>query len=225
MAVRVLVLVVAAFAILYGCGQANSPGEKHQKRDGVEQVAQGNAEGVAGKSNGEPSREVPRITPPMDKTLRLTVPKMAHLKYDEIPTGLTTDKALLHDYAGVHIKNTGWPWEKVANVYITGYRLGYPQTNSWLAFWDLNKLEKGDKIYITDSEGRKYTYVVYRKFLGGSPRRGPDGKHPCEVETPTNLTELKPVEGKNIVTLQSCTLPDYTNRLLVRGELRDVSEV
>jgi sortase (surface protein transpeptidase) len=32
------------------------------------------------------------------------------------------------------------------------------------------------------------------------------------------------VEGKNIVTLQSCTLPDYTNRLLVRGELRDVSE-
>jgi sortase A len=224
-AVRVLVLVVAAFAILYGCGQASSPVEKQDKRDGVEQVAQGDAEGAAGKGNREPTREeVPRITPPEDKSLRLTVPKMAHLKYDEIPTGLSTDKALFHDYAGVHIKNTGWPWEKVANVYIAGHRLGFPNTSSWLAFWDLNKLERGDEIYITDSEGRKYTYEVYRKFLGGSPR-GPDGKHPCEVETPSNLTELKPVEGKNIVTLQTCTLPDYTNRLLLRGELRDVWEV
>jgi sortase A len=35
---------------------------------------------------------------------------------------------------------------------------------------------------------------------------------------------LNPVEGKNIVTLQTCTLPDYTNRLLVRGELEDISE-
>jgi hypothetical protein len=24
------------------------------------------------------------------------------------------------------------------------------------------------------------------------------------------------------VTLQTCTLPDYTNRLLVRGELKDI---
>jgi sortase A len=41
------------------------------------------------------------------------------------------------------------------------------------------------------------------------------------VTTPDNLSVLSPVEGKNIVTLQTCTLPDYTNRLLVRGELVD----
>ena len=35
---------------------------------------------------------------------------------------------------------------------------------------------------------------------------------------------LGPVSGKNIVTLQTCTLPDYTNRLLVRGELQGISE-
>jgi sortase A len=35
---------------------------------------------------------------------------------------------------------------------------------------------------------------------------------------------LAPVDGKNIVTLQTCTLPDYTNRLLVRGELQGISE-
>jgi sortase A len=32
------------------------------------------------------------------------------------------------------------------------------------------------------------------------------------------------VDGKNIVTLQTCTLPDYTNRLLVRGELQGITE-
>jgi sortase A len=154
------------------------------------------------------SKGEPHITPPKDKTLRLTIPKMAQIKDDEIPTGLGTDEALFHDYAAVHIKHTGWPWEKQANVYIAGHRLGYENTNSYLAFWDLNKVEKGDQIYITDSEGRKYTYKVFRKF----------------VVTPDTLSVLNPVEGKNIVTLQTCTLPDYTNRLLVRGELKDISE-
>jgi sortase A len=32
------------------------------------------------------------------------------------------------------------------------------------------------------------------------------------------------VEGKNIVTLQTCTLPDYTNRLLIRAELEEIKE-
>ncbi len=160
-------------------------------------------EEVGGKGNGEPS-----ITPPEDKTFRLTVPKMEQIEDDEIPTGLGTDETLFHDYAGVHIKYTGFPWEEEANVYIAGHRLGYEGTNSHLAFWDLNKLENGDSFYITDSEGRQYHYVVFRKF----------------VTTPDNLRVLAPVEGKNIVTLQSCTLPDYVNRLLVRAELKDIKE-
>jgi sortase A len=165
---------------------------------------QQDGEEVGGKDNGEPS-----ITPPKDKTFRLTVPKMEQIEDDEIPTGLGTDETLFHDYAGVHIKHTGYPWEKEANVYIAGHRLGFEGTNSHLAFWDLNKLENGDAFYITDSEGRQYTYVVFRKY----------------VTTPDNLRVLAPVEGKNIVTLQSCTLPDYTNRLLVRAELKDIKEV
>jgi sortase (surface protein transpeptidase) len=35
---------------------------------------------------------------------------------------------------------------------------------------------------------------------------------------------LAPVKGKNIATLQTCTLPDYTNRFLVQGELKDIQE-
>jgi sortase A len=140
--------------------------------------------------------------------MKLTVPKMEQIKDDEIPTGLGTDETLFHDYAGVHIKHTGYPWEEEANVYIAGHRLGYEGTNSHLAFWDLNKLEEGDEVYITDSEGRQYTYVVFRKY----------------VTTPANLRVLNPVEDKNIVTLQTCTLPDYTNRLLIRAELEEIKE-
>ncbi|MDQ4004084.1 MAG: sortase [Actinomycetota bacterium] len=30
---------------------------------------------------------------------------------------------------------------------------------------------------------------------------------------------MDPVAGKSIVSLQTCTLPDYSDRLIVRGEL------
>ena len=44
------------------------------------------------------------------------------------------------------------------------------------------------------------------------------------VATPENLGVLAPIEGRNIVTLQTCTLPDYVNRLLVRGELEKIEQ-
>ena len=168
------------------------------------------------KSNGEPSREEPDTASPKDKTLWLTVPKMQHLEYAEIPTGTGTDEKLFHDYAGVHIEHTGWPWENESSVYVTGYRLGYPRAKSWLAFWDLDELERGDEIYLTDSELRKYTYVVYEK----SVKKGPS----CKARATDTLPGLEPVEGENIITLQTCTLPDFENYLLVRGELKDISE-
>jgi sortase A len=177
------------------------------QRDGK----QGGSKGAA-----EPSTREPNTTPPKDKSLWLTVPKMERINDAEIPTGSSTDRALLRDYAGVHIEGTGWPWENDANVYIAGQRLGYPKTDSWLAFWDLDELQEGDKVYITDSELRKYTYMVYEK----SVRKGPS----CRGRTNDKLPDLDPVEGKSVVTLQSCTLPDYKNRLLVRGELKEVSD-
>jgi len=33
---------------------------------------------------------------------------------------------------------------------------------------------------------------------------------------------LKPIEGKNIISLQTCTLPDYTRRVIYRAELKDI---
>ena len=33
---------------------------------------------------------------------------------------------------------------------------------------------------------------------------------------------LNPIEGKNIVSLQTCTLPDYAKRVIYRAELEDI---
>ena len=154
---------------------------------------------VAGiKSDDRPQRKTPE-----SKQLRLTVPGMKRVEgvpvYDAPRSGY--DKAL-HDGV-VHVRGTGFPWQRQANVYIAGHRVGYPGTKSNLVFWDLNKLQKGDEILLTDSEGIRYTYKVFEK----------------RIIPPSEVGILRPVKGKNIVSLQTCTLPDYSHRLIVRGEL------
>jgi sortase A len=215
MRLKNLILIFAALAtvvVLAACGSSGQSGDEDGSQDQAQQEQQKETpdEQVAPQQGAQEDSgdEQASVEPPSNDMMKLTVPKMEQIKDDEIPTGLGTDETLFHDYAGVHIKHTGYPWEEEANVYIAGHRLGYEGTNSHLAFWDLNKLEEGDEFYITDSEGRQYTYVVFRKY----------------VTTPANLRVLNPVEGKNIVTLQTCTLPDYTNRLLIRAELEDIKE-
>jgi sortase A len=104
----------------------------------------------------------------------------------------------------VHVRGTGFPWQDEANVYIAGHRVGYPGTKSNLVFWDLNRLEKGAEIFLTDADGTRYTYEVFKK----------------QVISPNTVSILKPTKGKNIVSLQTCTLPDYSQRLIVQGELK-----
>ena len=41
--------------------------------------------------------------------------------------------------------------------------------------------------------------------------------------SPTDLSVTDPVEGKSILTLQTCTLPDYSHRLIVQAELVDTT--
>lgn len=151
-------------------------------------------------------------TGPKDKTLKLTVPKMAQIQEDTIPTVPGSDaqtlKSALGDHAAVHLAGTGFPWDEEANVYMAGHRLGYPRTNSFLAFFDLNKLEQGDEIYVTDANGTRYTYKVFKEF----------------TVSPTDLSVTKTVPGKNVLTLQTCTLPDYSRRLIIQAELTNTTE-
>ena len=147
-------------------------------------------------------RRLKAVDVPEDKRLRITVPAMSRIKNSVIPYAASTDEDAFRNYAAVHLRGTGNPWNKQANVYIAGHRLGYVGTPSFLAFWDLNKVDIGDKVYITDSTGRRYVYKVFKDF----------------VVDPKDVFVLRPLKGKNIVTLQTCTLPDYSRRLIIQAE-------
>ena len=142
---------------------------------------------------------------PKDTTLELTIPKMARV--DNLPvydTPWDSESAL--DVSAGHLDSSGFPWQEGSNVYIAGHRMGFPGTKSFLVFYDLDVLEEGDEVILTDSDGTKYTYKVFAKY----------------VADPTDWGPTEPVAGKSIVTLQTCTLPDYTQRLIVQGELTKV---
>ena len=144
---------------------------------------------------------------PEDKTLKLTVPRMSQIKDDTIPYVPGTDEEALGSHAAIHLNGTGFPWQEEANVYVAGHRLGYPNSDSFLAFFDLNKLQNGDEVYVTDANGTRYTYKVFEET----------------VVSPTDLSVTEPIPGKNIITLQTCTLPDYSDRLIVQAELTEVA--
>jgi sortase A len=144
--------------------------------------------------------------PSSNSTMTLTVPEMRRVDGVPVYTGAADDKAALHD-GTLHLKGTGFPWQRGANVYIAGHRMGFPGTKSYLVFWDLNKLEDGDKVILADADGTRYTYSVFRSII-----INPDASY---------ITQ--PVPGKSIISLQTCTLPDYAQRLIVQAELTDVS--
>ena len=226
MRLRNLVLLLAALTVmvtLAACsssGQSSDKGGKEevaQKQKPPEKVTEGRKEPpkmtkeakgkqIAPKKGKVQHKVVNSLEPPKDKTLKLTIPEMKQIEDDTIPTGKGTNEALFRNHAAVHLRDTGFPWQRTANVYIAGHRIGFPGTDSNLAFYDLEDLKKGDKVYLEDTEGREYTYQVFGKL----------------VVEPANLSVLRPMKGKNIVSLQTCTLPDYTNRVIYRAVLKDV---
>ena len=154
----------------------------------------------------EPSqRQEKSPNAPEDDTLTLTVPKMQRISDSPVPNTFGEDEEALRNYVGIHLDGTGFPWDQEANVYIAGHRLGYPGYPSFLAFYDIDAVQEGDRIFVEDADGREYTYQVFRTL---------------EVD-PTDLYVLEPLEGRNIVTLQTCTLPDYARRVIVQGELQE----
>ena len=163
------------------------------------------SEEASKKETGENSAEKKdekAVPVPEDKTLWVTVPKMSRIEDAAVPSTTGDDEDSLKDYAGIHLEGTGFPWQDEANVYIAGHRLGYPSTDSFLAFWDLNNVEKGDEVYVKDAMGRSYTYRVFKESVVG----------------PDDTFVTRPQKGRNIVTLQTCTLPDYSERLIIQAE-------
>lgn len=138
---------------------------------------------------------------PEDKTLYLTVPKLGI--YDAPAFDAVTEEKLKESM--IHVPATGFPWQEGANTYIAGHRIGYEGTGSWHIFYDLDQLAEGDEITLSDANGGEYYYRVTKEVVVG----------------PDAVDIMEPVEGKSLISLQTCTLPDYAERIIVQGELVD----
>ena len=108
------------------------------------------------------------------------------------------------DNGVAHVPETSMPWSKGAqrNVYLEGHRLGYPGTGSHLVFYNLDKLGRGDKVMLRSRSGKRYEYRVISTF----------------VVTPQDSWVMGQVRGRDLVTLQTCTGPSWSRRLIVRAE-------
>ena len=104
----------------------------------------------------------------------------------------------------VHVPQTPMPWEErqQKNVYLAGHRLGYPGTDSRLVFYNLDKMRKGDEVVLRDGWGDYYQYKVNEVFV---------------VEPGADWV-VDPIRDRDMVTLQTCTMPDFQNRLIVRAD-------
>jgi sortase A len=195
--VRKLLLVIAALAMVATLAACSGLNEEAPPDEAVAPDAPSSQQKQSAKD---------RANAPEDPTLTLTVPSMERIKNSTIPNTFGEDEDSLRDFAGIHLEGTGFPWQEEANVYIAGHRLGYPNTPSFLAFWDIDNVQEGDQIFVRDANGREYTYEVFQTL---------------EVE-PWELFVTEPIEGKNILTLQTCTLPDYARRVVAQAELQDI---
>ena len=140
---------------------------------------------------------------PDDKTLYLTVPDLG---LTDVPVYNSVEDEKLEESV-VHVPATGFPWQEGANTYIAGHRLGYEGTGSYLVFYYLDQLGEGDEIKLEDEAGGTYKYRVTQQ----------------KIVDPDNVEVMEPQDGKSLVSLQTCTLPDYEQRLIVQGELVDES--
>ncbi len=210
-----LMLVAVATALsLSACGSSEEGSGGSGGDSGGEEQAQG---GETQQETTASGSEEASIEPPEDKGLTVTVPEMENLNGAEMPNIPYTQQAIdsgvaeqaLKENAGIHVDGTGYPWQEEANVYLAGHALGYQNTPSWHAFRDIGELEEGDKIYVEDANGNEYTYEVFRESF--------------DVE-PTQVEVIQPKEGRNILSLQSCTLPDYQDRVIVQAELTEVTK-
>ena len=204
--VAVAVLFVGIGLLLYSLFGGGEPAEANTPQKVSEKVtdevqdrfARSLPERIVEKVRG------PRVDAPEEKTLKLTVPKLDRVEGVPVYDAASGEyEDAMHD-GTAHVKGTGFPWQDGANVYIAGHRVGFPGTKSDLVFWDLDKLQKGDEVLLTDADGERYTYEVFDKF----------------VVDPGAVRVLRPVPGKSVVSLQTCTLPDYSRRLVVQGELK-----
>ena len=142
-----------------------------------------------------------QVTPeqviPASGTLSLTVPGAGIYNAPVIDS---VAESVLSQGAG-KMPGTGFPWQPGANTYIAGHVYGYEGTGSWQLFAGLPNLGAGSEILLTDANGTTYTYQVTETL----------------VVAPTDVWVADPIPGQTTVSLQTCTGPGWSQRMIVRG--------
>lgn len=107
-------------------------------------------------------------------------------------------------YGVGHHPETSMPWSGGAqrNVYLAGHRLGFPGTASHLIFYRLDELGRGDEILLKDRDGERFRYRVSEVFEAG----------------PEDSWVMGQVRDRDMLTLQTCTGPNWSQRLIVRAD-------
>lgn len=167
------------------------------------EVEKGSSVGVTLSSGPEEEQAQANPSEPATQDLYLTVPKMG--LYDDYVAN-ATDEATLRDGAG-KITETGFPWQSSANTYIASHVYGYEGTGSWQHFAALPNMTYGDEVILSDANGTEYTYQVSN----------------IVTVMPTDVWITEPVAGKDMVSLQTCVGPGWSERMVVQAERVDVS--
>jgi sortase A len=146
---------------------------------------------------------------PDDPTLFLTVPRLGLYAH----TVRNDDSEYALDLGAIKLPDTGFPWQREdTNTYIACHRLGWPGNESFQQCLNLPAMQTGDEMFLTDTLGRVYKYQVTESLQ----------------VTPEDTWVKKPVEGKDVISLQTCieTLgdvwntvgPNWTARYIVQAE-------
>jgi sortase A len=136
---------------------------------------------------------------PASGTLSLTVPGAGIYNAPVIDS---VAESVLAQGAG-KMPGTGFPWQPGSNTYIAGHVYGYEGTGSWQLFAGLPSVGAGSEISLTDANGTTYTYQVTETL----------------VVAPTDVWVADPIPGQTTVSLQTCTGPGWSERMIVRGVL------
>lgn len=136
---------------------------------------------------------------PANSALSLTVPGAGIYNAPVVDSVAESDLA---QGAG-KMPATGFPWQPGSNTYIAGHVYGYEGTGSWQLFAGLPNVGAGSEISLTDANGTTYTYQVTETL----------------VVAPTDVWVADPIPGQTTVSLQTCTGPGWSERMIVRGVL------
>lgn len=154
---------------------------------------------------------------PTESDIRLAQEPRRYSLPDGAVLGLTVDamdirNAPVFDSVGAwalkygvgHHPETSMPWSSTPqrNVYLAGHRLGFPGTASHLIFYRLDELGRGDEILLKDRDGNRYRYRVTETF---------------ETD-PEDSWVMGQIRDRDMLTLQTCTGPNWERRLIVRAD-------